>query len=119
MYTDIGSGVYGYRVRCIRIQGQIHTDIGSYQYGYRVRCGGAGCQYRNPCRERLRFQRLKLYYDEALSLFDFKCNLRRYTVDAVAKKENMLKLVQCMLVGPVTVVFTHSVPSTVARPCMV
>ena len=34
--------VYGYRVRCIRIQGQIRTDIGSNLCGYRVRCGGAG-----------------------------------------------------------------------------
>jgi len=29
MYTDIGSGVYGYRVRIIQIQGQMYTDIGS------------------------------------------------------------------------------------------
>ena len=34
--------VYGYRVRCIRIQGQIRTDMGSNLYGYRVRWGGAG-----------------------------------------------------------------------------
>jgi len=31
------SGVYGYRVRCMRIQGQIRTDIGSYSYGYAVK----------------------------------------------------------------------------------
>ena len=29
MYTDIGSGVYGYRVRFIQIEGHICTDIGS------------------------------------------------------------------------------------------
>jgi len=34
--------VYGYGVRCIRMWGRIRTDIGSYLYGYRVRCGGAG-----------------------------------------------------------------------------
>ena len=29
MYTDIGPGVHGYRVRFVQIQGQIYTDIGS------------------------------------------------------------------------------------------
>jgi len=32
---------YGYRVRCIRIWGQIRTDVGGNVYGYWVRCGGA------------------------------------------------------------------------------
>jgi len=34
--------VYRYRARCIRLWGHDRTDVGSNLYGYRVRCGGAG-----------------------------------------------------------------------------
>jgi hypothetical protein len=38
----------------------------------------------NPCRKRLGTKRLKRKYDEPLSDFAFKCNLRRYSMGRFA-----------------------------------
>ena len=72
-YTDIGSAVYGYGFKVAQTQGQMYTDTdldGATQVDtIKTRVESASC----VCN-----QRLKLQYDERLSHFAFKFNLRRF-----------------------------------------